>query len=183
MKYKKIVKDNYNLHLINTDKFKTINVKINFKKEIKKEEITIRNFINDLLINTSKKYKTSRDIEIETQELYNLGISSTPYKSGNYHIVSFHESFLNECYTEKGMNKKSIEFMLELIFNPNICDNKFSTEMFEIVKNNIKDDLESVKDNPRIYSLIKLYEAISEGPLSFNSSGYLEDLKKITNFK
>ena len=183
MKYQKIVKDNYNLHLINTDKFKTVNVKINFKKEIKKDEITIRNFINDLLINTSKKYKTFRDIEIETQELYNLGISSFPYKSGNYHIVSFHESFLNEKYTEKGMNKKSIEFMLELIFNPNICDDKFDSEMFNIVKNNIKDDLKSIKDNPRRYSLIKLYEAISDGPLSYHSAGYLEDLNKITEKK
>ena len=179
MKYQKIVKDNYNLHIINTDKFKTINVRINFKRKINKEEITIRNLLNDLLINTSKKYPTSRDIEIETEDLYNVGVGSTPYKSGNYHIMSFKETFLDEKYTEKGMNEKSIEFLLELIFNPNVKDKKFDKEYFNLIKKTVEDDILSIKDNPGKYSLIKLYESMDDGPLSYRSSGYLNDLKKI----
>lgn len=179
MKYQKIVKDNYNLHIINTDKFKTINVRINFKRKIKKEEITIRNLLNDLLINTSKKYPTSRDIEIETEDLYNVGVGSTPYKSGNYHIISFRESFLDEKYTEKGMNEKSIEFLLELIFNPNVKDKKFDKEYFDLIKKTVEDDISSIKDNPGKYSLIKLFESMDDGPLSYRSCGYLNDLKKI----
>lgn len=180
MKYQKISKDNYNLHIINTDKFKTINVRINFKRKIKKEEITIRNLLNDILINNSKKYPTSRDIEIETEDLYSVGISSTSYKSGNYHIMSFNESFLNEIYTEKGMNEKSIEFLLELIFNPNIKNKKFDKEYFNLIKNTIKDDIKSIKDNPARYSITKLYEAMDDGPLSYRTSGYLQDLETIT---
>ena len=40
------VEDNlsYKIHMIKTDKFKTVNVKIIFSKEIKKEKITLRNF-------------------------------------------------------------------------------------------------------------------------------------------
>ena len=180
MKYKKIKKDNYNLHVINTDKFKTVTVRINFKRKIKKEEITIRNLLNDILINTSKKYNTSRDIEIKTEELYSLGISSTSYKSGNYHIMSFKESFLNEYYTEKGMNEKSIKFLLELIFNPNVKNKKFDEEYFKLIKKTVKEDIESIKDNPSKYSIIKLYEAMDDGPLSYRTSGYLKDLEKIT---
>ena len=180
MKYQKIVKDNYNLHIINTDKFKTINIRINFKRKIKKDEITIRNLLNDILINTSKKYPTSRDIEIETEDLYNVGIGSTPYKSGNYHIISFTETFLNEKYTEKGMNIKSIEFLLELIFNPNVKDKRFDKEYFDLIKKTLEDDISSIKDNPSKYSIIKLFEAMDDGPLSYRTSGYLKDLKKIT---
>ena len=179
MKYQKIKKDNYNLHIINTDKFKTITVRINFKRKINKEEITIRNLLNDLLINTSKKYPTSRDIEIETEDLYSVGISSAAYKSGNYHIMSFKESFLNESYTEVGMNIKSIEFLLELIFNPNIKDKKFNEEYFNLIKKTIKNDISSIKDIPSKYSLVKLYEAMDDGPLSYRTSGYLKDLEKI----
>ena len=69
MEYKKITKDNYNLHIINTDKFKTVNVLFNFKRKIEKNEIAIRNLLNDILINSCSKYKTSREIEIQTQEL------------------------------------------------------------------------------------------------------------------
>lgn len=180
MDYKKITNKNYNLHIINTDKFKTINVMVNFKRKIKKDEITIRNLLNDILINTSKKYKTSRDIEIETEELYDLGISSNPHKSGNYHIISFKETFLNEKYTEKGMNEKSIEFLLELIFNANINDNKFDKEYFEIIKRTVEDDIKSLKDNTKKYSLTRLYEEMDKGPLSYRTCGYLEDVDKIT---
>lgn len=180
MDYKKIEHKNYNLHIINTDKFKTINVRINFKRKIKKDEITIRTLLNDLLINTSKKYKTSRDIVIETEELYDLGVSSSPYKSGNYHIISFKETFLNEKYTEEEMNKKSIEFLLELIFNPNITNNKFDKEYFEIIKRTVENDIKSLKDNTKKYSVTRLYEEMDKGPLSYRSCGYLEDLDKIT---
>lgn len=180
MDYKKITNKNYNLHIINTDKFKTINVMVNFKRKIKKDEITIRNLLNDLLINTSKKYKTSRDIEIETEELYDLGVSSNPHKSGNYHIISFKETFLNEKYTEVGMNEKSIEFLLELIFNANINDNKFDKEYFEIIKRTVEDDIKSLKDNTKKYSLTRLYEEMDKGPLSYRTCGYLEDVDKIT---
>lgn len=181
MEYQKIKKDNYNLHIIKTDKFKTINLRINFKRKIKKDEITIRNFLNDMLINSSKKYKTSRDIEIETEELYGVGISSSPYKSGNYHIISFKETFLNEKYTEQDMIKKSIIFLLELIFNPNINENKFEKEYFDLIKKTLEEDIKSLKDDTKKYSLIRLYEEMSDGPFSYRSCGYLEDLDKITS--
>ena len=181
MKYQKIEKNNYNLHIIKTNKFKSINLSINFKRKIKKDEITIRNFLNDLLINSSKKYPTSRDIEIETEELYDLGISSSPYKSGNYHIISFKETFLNEIYTEKNMIKKSIIFLLELIFNPNIKENKFDKKYFELIKKTLEEDIKSLKDDTKKYSLVRLYEEMDNGPLSYRSCGYLEDLDKITD--
>lgn len=180
MDYRTIKNKNYNLHIINTDKFKTINLMINFKRKIKKEEITIRNLLNDILINTSMNYKTSRDIEIETEELYDLSISSNPHKSGNYHIISFKESFLNEKYTEDGMNLKSMQFLLELIFNANVSDNKFDKKYFELIKRTIEDDIKSLKDDTKKYSLIRLYEEIDSGPLSYRTAGYLEDLDKIT---
>ena len=42
----------YKLHMIKTNKFKTINVKVVFSNEIKKNEITIRNVLSDILTST-----------------------------------------------------------------------------------------------------------------------------------
>ena len=183
MDYQKIQKDNYNLHIIKTDKFKTVNVLFNFKRKIEKNEIVIRNLLNDILINSCSKYKTSREIEIETQELYDLGISSRPYKSGNYHIMSYKVTFLNEKYTEDNMTIKSLEFMLDLIFKPNIVNNGFDKEYYDILKNSIKEDINGLKDKPKKYSLTRLYEIMDEGPLSYRSSGYIENLKNLNEKK
>ena len=74
MKYKKIEMGSYNLHLINTDKFKTVNVRINFKRKVKKSELTKRSLLSTVLLESSMDYKSSRLLEIKTEELYGLSI-------------------------------------------------------------------------------------------------------------
>ncbi len=181
MNYEKINTIAYNLHLIKTSKFKTIKIKINFKRIIKKEEIVYRNMLINLLIESTKKYPNARLIEIESQNLYNVGFGSGTTKSGNYHIISFDLSFLNEKYTEIGMNEKSLQFFLDFIFNPNVIDKKFNEKSFNISKNILRDDILSFDDSPSRYSNSKLLEAmVPDTPTAYNSFGYLEDLEQVT---
>ena len=54
----------YHLHMIKTDKFKTIKVKVAFRRPIVKSEITIRNILANILVQTTNKYKTRRALAI-----------------------------------------------------------------------------------------------------------------------
>ena len=56
MKYKKISTYSYNLHIIKTDRFKTTTVQVNFKRKLKKEEITYRNMIVNMLCESTSNY-------------------------------------------------------------------------------------------------------------------------------
>ena len=49
MKYIKKVIGSYNLHMLKTNKFKTITIDLIFRKKIKKEDITKTNFLNPAL--------------------------------------------------------------------------------------------------------------------------------------
>lgn len=182
MNYKKYTNKAYNLHLINTEKFKTIFIKINFKRKLKKEDITYRNLLDKVLLETTNKYKTSRELEIVTEDLYGLSLSSNTSLSGNYIITSFSSYFLNEKYTEKGMNEKSIKFILDFIFNPDIKDGCFTN--FDMAKRLVEDDIKNIKNNPKTYSQLRLFEEMDKkSPLSFNTYGYIEDLEKINSKK
>lgn len=181
MKYTKYDMNAYNLHVIETDKFKKVSIKYNFKRKINKEDITIRKVLIHNLIESSKVYPTKMDLEIETEELYSLRFEASSIISGNYGIMSFEQSFLNEKYTEKGMLEKSIQFLKEIIYNPNINNNEFDKTSFELVKRYIKDEINSLKDSPSLYSRVRLFEEINiDSPSSFRPFGYLEDLEKIT---
>ena len=57
MKYKKIDKKSYNMHLIKTDRFKMTTVRVILRDEIRKEEITKRNFLLDMLTYSTYNYK------------------------------------------------------------------------------------------------------------------------------
>ena len=165
----------YNLHIINTDKFKTITIDVSFRRKIKKEEITIRNLLKELIVNSSFNHPTEKSLIIQTEKLYDLKLLSSSYRIGNYSILSFKTRFLNEVYTEDGMNEESIKFLLDLIFKPKL-DNDV-----EKCKKKIEKSILSLNDNKIKYALLKLLETTENMPYSYNNYGYKEDLDKIND--
>ena len=184
MDYVKNEMGSYNLHFIKTNKFKTITVKIIFRRLAKKEEITMRNVLADLLLRSSHKYHTERLLAIADEELYGMSYSGGAILSGHYNMLSFDFSFLNEKYTEEGMNEKSFSFIFDMLFDPHIENKKFCTENLNLSKEFIRKNIESLKEEPRRYSLNKLcLEMASDSPLSYQIDGYMEDIDKITEEK
>lgn len=180
MRYKKYPIGSYNLHVINTDKFKTVTVMFNFKRKLVKEEISYRNLLTDLLCQSSKDYPTSRLVDIKTEELYDMKINGRSYLSGNYAVMSFNGQFLSENYTESGMTDKAITFMCELLFNPNVNKNKFNNPSFTNAKNRLKNKIESYKEYPERYSIERMLEYMDKkSVISYRPIGYLKDLEKI----
>lgn len=186
MKYKKISTYSYNLHIIKTNKFKTVTVQVNFKRKLDKEEITYRNMIVNMLCESTSDYPSKRLMTIATEDLYDLYYRGMNYISGKYNVMNFEATFLNEEYTEKGMLDKSIKFLADLIFKPNIEKNKneisFNEENFKLAYNLLKDNIISQKENPDGYSRTRLLEIMEPDTLtSYRSVGYLETLENINS--
>lgn len=177
MKYTNYDMNAYNLHIINTDKFKTITVGVAFRRKIEKNEITIRNLLKELMINATKSYPSERSLIMATENLYDIKLLASNYRIGNYTILSFKTRFLNEKYTEEGMNKESIKFLIDMIFSP-----KLDIDI-DKCKKKIEKSILSLKDNKIKYSLFKLLETTEDMPYSYNSYGYIDDLNKINEDK
>ena len=180
MKYTKKDLASYNLHLINTDKFKTITMKVVFSSPIKKDEITMRNVLSDLLLQSSKNYESRRELTIKAEELYAADVYNNTQRIGNYILTSFNLQVLNDKYTEEGNFEEAVNFLSEIIFNPDIKDNAFKEDKLDLVLSNVRVALESIKEDATNYSLLRLMEAYDkESPVSYRMVGYLEDLDKI----
>ena len=164
----------YNLHIVNTKKFKTITVDICFREKINKDEITLRNLLKEIMVNASYDYPSERELIKATEELYDLKLLTSTYRIGNYNFLSMKIRFLNEKYTEKGMNYASIKLLLDLIFNPKLDAD------FEKCKNKIEKSILSLNDNKVKYAISKLLESTKDMPYSYNFYGNIEDLNKIT---
>ncbi len=181
MKYKKIEKNNYNLHIIKTNRFKTITVKVNFKRKLVKEEITKRNVLVNALFESTAKYPTRRLLEIKTEELYNLGYHGVNYASGKFTVFCFEMSFLNPKYTEKSMYDESFTFLRDLIYEPNVKNGAFVQENYELAYNTMHDYLKTLKEDTNLYSQIRMMEEMDDSLISYRHCGYLEDLDKINS--
>lgn len=181
MNYQKKELENYNLHIIQSKKFKTITMKINFKRLLTKEDITKRNLLSEILVKSTQKYHSERLLAIATEDLYGINYGAFSLTSGKYGILGFNISFLNEEYTEEGIVSEVIEFIKEMIFHPNVKDHAFDKEAFSMAKSRIKDDIELTIENPNQYSMNRLYDLLDENSiLAYHPEGDLEVLENIT---
>ena len=180
MQYIKKDLGSFNLHMIKTNKFKTITMRVIFHSPIQKEEITKRNVLSDILLQSSKKYSSKRNMIIESENLYAADLYNNTQRLGNYMMTSFILQVLNDRYTEKGNFNKAVEFLSSIIFEPDVVNDSFQEEALSIVKKNCEDMISTVKEDPVDYAFIRLKEAYDkENPISYRMVGYKEDLDKI----
>ena len=180
MQYTRKDLGSYNLHLIQTDKFRTITMRIVFHSPIKKNEITKRNVLSEILLQSTSKYSSKRNMIIEAEELYAADIYNNTQRIGNYIMTSFILQVLHDQYTESGNLEKAIEFMGEILFHPDVKNGKFKEDKLSIVKKNCEVALSSMKEDPVDYSMVRLKEAYDlDNPISYRMLGYKEDLDKI----
>lgn len=188
MKYSKVSLPTYNIHVVETKKFKTVTVKVNFKRVLKKEEISYRNVLINVLCESTSEYPTKRLMEMATEDLYDLSYQGSNYISGKYSVVGFDIVFLNERYTEEGMFDKSIDFLISILFHPNlekgIITKHFNKHAFNMAYNLLESNLKSLKESPNLYSKMRMLEYMDpNSETSFRSCGYMEDLENIDSKK
>lgn len=179
MKQKTYKKEGYNLHLYKTNKFKTTTIFITFRRKVIKEEITLRSFVTELLLNSSAKFPSTRLVSKELERIYNPIVNIYEDRNGNQVLSNFAATVINDKYSEPGMLKETIAFLEQLLFRPNIKNGGFDTNSFNIIKNDFEAKFKSIQDNPRAYSKTRMLEHLDpNSPLSYRD-GYIEDLDHI----
>ena len=180
IEYKRKEQGSYNLHIIKTDLFKTITVKVFFREEALKENITKRNFLSRIMMLSTNDYQSKVELTKALQNLYAAQVSATNRRLGNYLDTSFSLRVLHDKYTEEGNFKKSLELLNSVILNPKVDNNSFNEKEFSIVYEEYKADLNTLVEDKMTYALIRGMESTSSNVTSYRSIGYLEDLEKIT---
>lgn len=181
MEYKKINLNSYNIHFIKTDIFKTIEVRVVFCDEFSKEEISKRNFLFDILVNSTKNYPTKRLLSLRCQELYSMLLSTSNFRIGNYLFSKVGLSFLNPKYTEESMLEDSLGLLFEVLFNPMVDNSRFISDDFNRIKKELLNEIETIKEQPRIYAVSRMLEEMGVNePYRYHGYCYASDLEKIT---
>lgn len=158
MNYKTYNMDGYNLYFLKTKKFKTISISIRLKKQKTKEDAVYTSILKEVLKSGSKDYKEINDYYKARLNLYNPSIKIGISNFGNDRTFLINATFADEKYTEKGMNKKTLEFIFNILYNPKIQNEEFDKETFEICRHDYIEMLKSAKDDPFKYASDRLWE-------------------------
>lgn len=182
MKYKTYNCNSFNVHTIKTDKFKTSHVEVIFRDIANKEEMGAYSFLADMLSQSSKTYPRKKDLITRFEELYKIIVYATTLRVGN--VLDFHVSldFINPDYiNDKNYVEEVIKTLFDIIENPNVTNDEFDLKTFNIVKERLKREINSLKENPMKQSIKEAFKAMNaDTPTSYELLGNLESLEKIT---
>lgn len=173
MEYKTITNKKYNLHMIKTDKFKSINIYFIFYNSFKKVDITKRKVLSNLLLYSTKKYNTERKLEIKYQDLYSSYCEVMDMRIGNYLVTKYNIALLNPKYTEENMLEENLKLINEIFNNPNIENNHFDKKTLDIIKKRLLGEHNKIFEYSDQYSKIKLLENMSKTD-NYRYSGYCD---------
>lgn len=180
MDYKKYEFDGYNAHFIKTNRFKSIYISFVLINEFNKENLTKNFILRKLLTTSSKKLKNEVEVTREVSKLYNSGLVVSNDIIGNSIVTTFDMEVLEDRYTEDGLLKKALTYFFDTIFYPNIIDNKFEKENYDLAISSAKLYYESQKENKNKYAVDNAYLLMDEEFLKYDINGYAKDLDNIT---
>ena len=180
MKFETKDYNSYTINLCNIKKFKTIELWLNIKTPIKKEEITIRKILFSVLFHSTQEYSSPKEISIKLEDLYSSYITESVYREGKFLLTEVLLSCLEDKYTEENNFEEAIKLLSEILFNPKIENESFDEKIVNLYKERLKTSIENIKEVPARYAHTRGLEEHDKNSItSYRMIGYIEDLDNI----
>ena len=173
----------YTLHLIPTQKFKTMTISLRLQSPLEKETSTIRTLLTFVLVAATQKYPSTKELASHLDENYGASLSTNIASKGKSQVINMNTSFVNELYlpTKEALLESQLELVNDLFFHPLIENDGFNQEIVNMKKKELKERLQVNKDDKFSYSLDKLFEYMGKDQtLGIHSTGYEDDIDQIS---
>ena len=185
MSYNKIkIKDGINLHEIKNNNFKTNLYAIFLAIPLTRENATKNALLTAVLRRGNANLRSQEDISRELEEMYGANFDCGIEKTGDNHILKFYINSISDEFipSNEDIDKKSIDILLDIVFNPLIEDNSFRKDYVEGEKKNIRKIIEAKIDDKAQYSFDRCVEEMFKNePYGLYKYGYVDDLNNITS--
>jgi len=182
MEYKKYEYPSFNIYTVKTNRFKTCQMEIIFRDEVKKEELLLKTFLADIMTDCSSDYKSRKEVTKKLEELYQASFYGVTNKLGNMALTNFILGFINPKYVnDENYLENVLSLPFDMILKPFITAKEFDIKNFKIVKNRLQDEILGINENINRVALRKALSNLdSESPSSYSVLGTIEELEEIT---
>ncbi len=162
-------------------KFKTAAISVNFYRKLSRDEVTYNALLPAVLKQGCNRIPNTRDLNQYLEELYGAVLNFDVKKCGDTHVISFYISTISDSFTESEHPfEESINLLNDVIYSPFVTNNAFSEKYVETEKKNLKELIESVKNDKREYAKKRLIEEMYKNEsYGIFEYGYTEDLENI----
>lgn len=173
--------DNVPTVFIHTEKFKTINVKVQFRSGLERERVSKRYLLSRMMVKKTGSFETESEFLKYLAHHYGAHLTSAVTKKGRDHLVSFNLEFINSKFVKEDLNllEKMSEVLKDVLKTP-FDYGEEDAQFFEREKRLYINRLKGLKDNKAQKSFENLLNVMFEDePYKYLSHGVLEDIEKI----
>ncbi|WP_186577410.1 EF-P 5-aminopentanol modification-associated protein YfmF [Aquibacillus kalidii] len=173
----------YRLHVVETKKYKTINVVVKLKSPLQRETVTQRALLPYVLQQGTQNYPTARSLRMALDDLYGAVFNIDSAKKGENHIMSFRLEFANEAYLSSSnqIMDSALKLLNDIIFHPKSEGESFDQKIVNREKQTLKQKMDAIVDDKMSYANMRLIDEMCvDEPYKLHVHGYPEDLNDIT---
>jgi len=177
------IADGVTLNVIETDKFKTNYISVNFFVPLKAENAAKTAILPKVLKRGTMAHPTMEELSKRMDMLYSSRVLCRVAKFGEAQQLEFSASVLKNEYALDGTDilGETVRLMGEMIFEPIVNNSAFLSEYVESEKKNLTDDINALINNKNMYSVHRCTEIMCEGEsFAIHELGTAEDVNAIT---
>lgn len=173
------IKQGIKVHLVENNLFKTNIVCVLLTVPLLKENVTQNALIPFCLRSGTKNLPSQIQINKKLEEMYGASFDCGIDKMGDNQVLKFYIESINDHYTDKREDilKKTIDLLLEIVFDTNIKESSFDEAIFNIEKQNLKQVIEGKIDDKDLYAFEQCINSMyGENGFGIYKYGKIDDL-------
>lgn len=172
-----------NLHVIETDKYKTNTIVLHIRAPLTKDAVTKRALLPYVLQSGTERLMSRQEIRSYLDDLYGATLSVDVSKKGENQILSFRMDIANEKYLKDKtpLLEEAIKLLAEIVLKPVTENGVFQKTIVDHEKRNLKQRIESIFDDKLRYANMRITEEMyKDEPYGINVWGYKEEIDTTT---
>ena len=178
----KSITDGVQLHLMPTEKFKTVTCRVYVQTALE-HDAALTALVPMVIARGSTKFPTMQAIAADLADLYGARFGSDVTKIGERHLVEYYFEIANDSYLGEGLGlvHQGMATLGELVTRPRVEGDGFYGPYVVQEQTNLENRIRGLIDNKRGYALQRFLETMFEGePFATYKYGTLEELSGIT---
>ncbi|WP_369813745.1 hypothetical protein [Halolactibacillus sp. JCM 19043] len=142
-----IEKQGYRLHMIQSNKFKTLHFVAKFIAPLSREDVTKRALLPFVMQQATENYPTSNAFRQKLDDLYGSTFSMDGSKKGEMHILTARMSVVNPSYlsANEPILEEAVRFFNEALFAPKVWQTVLIQKLLRVKNNHLDKKLTVLK--------------------------------------
>lgn len=172
-----------NLHVIETDKYKTNTIVLHIRAPLNKDTVTKRALIPYVLQSGTEALQTRLEIRSYLDELYGATLTVDVSKKGENQILSFRMDIANENYLKEKtpLLEEAVKLLSEILLKPALDNGVFHSTTVANEKRNLKQRIQSIFDDKIRYANMRITEEMCKNePYGVSVWGYEDEIDAVT---